>query len=430
MAGTFESMTPRTPGLSLALATGLLATACGSGEPAPGEAPRAQLTEWVSPAGPDSQTPHLDVLGNTVIMSWWEALDKERVALRMSRLEEEGWAPAVTVTEGASFFVNWADYPSVTPLGGEVLVAHWLQRGTEGGYDYGVRVARSEDGGRTWGPPSAPHGDGTPTEHGFVSLFPQEDGFGVVWLDGRKYALPGDEDGDPATAGTSPRSEMTLRYRFQDGAGNWADEVLLDGRTCDCCQTDHAPGPEGPVVVYRDRGPEEIRDIYVVRGTREGWSEPAPVHEDGWVMPACPVNGPAIDMDGPRGVVTWFTAANGEERVRVAFTEDGGVSWASPVDVDSESPLGRVDAELLPDGGALVVWLARTGEGAELRAREVSADGSMGAPTILAGTSDKRASGFPQLRQLPQGGFILAWTDVRDEGSQVRVARLSWGEDR
>ena len=59
----------------------------------------------------------------------------------------------------------------------------------------------------------------------------------------------------------------------------------------------------GPVAVYRDRSPEEIRDISVVRLVDGVWTEPAPVHADNWMIEGCPVNGPAtfITVKSPCG---------------------------------------------------------------------------------------------------------------------------------
>ena len=55
----------------------------------------------------------------------------------------------------------------------------------------------------------------------------------------------------------------------------------LDDDVCTCCQTDMALTSTGPVAVYRDRSPEEVRDIYLARLAPAGsWTEPTPVHED------------------------------------------------------------------------------------------------------------------------------------------------------
>ena len=400
-----------------------LAAALGcAGEP---PAPRAGAAlELPSPAGPGSGEPFLAVDDEgRVHMSWLEADGPAAHALRYDVLEGEEWRGARTVVTGEDFFVNWADFPSVVPLGGGRLAAHWLQRSGSGTYAYDVRLSHSEDGGATWSPSFVPHDDGTQTEHGFVTLFPDaEDSFGVVWLDGRDYARAAEGHGGDA--------EMTLRYARvapRAGAGTArtlavVEEALLDSRTCDCCQTDVALSAAGPVLVYRDRSPEEVRDMSVLRRGAAGWSEPAPLHRDGWTIDACPVNGPAAAAEGARVVSAWFTAAADTPRVRVAFSTDAGASFDAPLRVDDGAPEGRVDVVLLPDGAAAVAWLERTGGGAEVRVRRMGADGSRGDALVVGRTSAARASGFPRMVRAGER-LVFAWTEP-GEPAHVRVAAL------
>lgn len=355
-------------------------------------------------------------------MSWIEPADGERGhRVRFARYTDGAWTPPRTVARGDRFFVNWADFPSITEIGG-TLVAHWLQRGPQGGYDYGVRVSVSRDGGASWSEPWTPHDDGTPTEHGFVSMFPLDGGgTGLVWLDGRKFARG--PDGGP------PTEEMTLRHRTLGSDGRPGAETVVDGRICDCCQTDAAVTTRGPVVVYRDRSAGEIRDIRLARLEEAGWTGGTLVHADGWEIASCPVNGPAVAARGDQVVTAWFTAAGDEPRVRAAFSSDAGDRFDPPLEVDDGAPVGRVDVVLLADGSAVVSWLERTGEGAEVRMRRVAADGARSPSAAVAASSSERASGFPRMVALEGERLLLAWTDVGDDTSWVRVARAdapSW----
>ncbi len=322
----------------------------------------------------------------------------------LSRLAAGSWATPTVVAESERFFVNWADFPSVTTDATGALWAHWLLRGDAGGYDYGVRVSRSIDGGASWSEPWTPHEDGTPQEHGFVTLLPMEDGVGVVWLDGREYS--DGPDGSPASR------EMTLRFRTA-GALGAGSETLLDGRTCDCCQTDAAMTSQGPVVTYRDRSMDEIRDIYVTRRVAGEWTEGRAVHDDGWHIEGCPVNGPAIVAEGDNVAIAWFTAANEEPRVKVAFSTDAGATFSEPVVVDSGDPSGRVDLLRSPDGSVVVSWLERTGgEGAEVRVRRVWPEGRIGPESAVAVSSGARSSGFPRMASIDDHALLFAWTDL------------------
>ena len=376
---------------------------------------RVAFEEIPTPAGEGSGEPFLSTLGDTVYMSWLEPSGTgQGHVLRFARLAGGSWEPPRDVAASEGFFVNWADFPSLMPTSDGTLWAHWLQRGDAGGYDYGVRVSHSTDGGRTWSEPLKPHEDDSPTEHGFVSLFPLDEGIGLAWLDGRQYVAGPD--------GAAATREMTLRHRRIDTRGVSAPETLLDGRVCDCCQTDAARTDSGPVVVYRDRSPGEIRDIYITRWDGGTWTEGAPVHEDGWEIGGCPVNGPAVAARGERVAVAWFTGAGDLPRVRVAFSADGGATFGPPAEVDDGNPAGRVDVLMSEDGSALVSWIERTGgEAAEVRLRQVTPAGEAGRSVTITTSSAERASGFPRMVQTSGGRLTVAWTDVAGGTTRVRV---------
>jgi hypothetical protein len=154
------------------------------------------------------------------------------------------------------------------------------------------------------------------------------------------------------------------------------------------------------------------------------WTEGRPVHADGWVMPACPVNGPQVDADGQRVAVAWFTAADSTPQVKLAFSADGGATFAAPVRVDGGNPEGRVDVQLLDDGAALVSWIERTGRTeAQVRIRRVGADGRMDEPRTVTASSSARSTGFPRMVRAGDD-LVLAWTSA-GKPSSVRAGRMS-----
>ena len=173
---------------------------------------------------------------------------------------------------------------------------------------------------------------------------------------------------------------------------------------------------EGPLVVYRDRSGQEVRDIAVV-GLRAGrWSEPRGLPADGWEIQGCPVNGPAVAASDRRVAVAWFTAANDAPRVRLAFSNDAGASFGAAVRVDDGNPLGRVDVVLLDDGSAVVSWVESSPEGGSLRVRRIRADGEPGAAVIVVPADAKLGNGFPQMARSGDT-LVFAWT-----AGQVKTA--------
>jgi len=309
--------------------------------------------------------------------------------------------------------------PSIAALGDGALAAHWLERSGPDTYAYDVRVRLSRDGGATWSPAVSPHTDGTPTEHGFVSMYDDPGGgLGLIWLDGRAMA-------GHAVGLEGMQAEMSLRATSFDGDAP-RPETLVDGRVCECCPTTSAPVAGGIVVAYRDRSADEVRNIAVARLTGGRWSEPAHVHDDGWTIPGCPVNGPALASDGAsRVALAWFTAPDDRPRVNVAFSADGARTFGDPIAVDDGSPIGRVDAVLLPEGGAVVSWIEQTPGGAEVRVRHVAPDGVQGPSVRIADVAATRASGYPRMVRAGDR-LVFAWTDAGD-GTTVRAAR-AWLE--
>lgn len=371
-----------------------------------------------SPAGADSREPDLAATSDgRVILSWIQRIGEKRYALRMAERDARGWSEVRTVAEGENWFINWADFPSVVALSDGSLAAHWLVKSGASTYAYDVNIARSKDRGKTWDRPVVPHRDLTQTEHGFVSLIPLADArVGAVWLDGRNLKNVKDDDEHSAL-----KESMTLRYAAIDAEGKLSDEAQLDERVCECCQTSAALTSNGVIVAYRDRSPTEVRDISVIRSaTNTGWSSPQTVHLDGWQINACPVNGPAIAAEGSRVAIAWFTEGGGASHVNIAFSNDGGATFGNKIQIDDGNTVGRVDALMLPDGSALVCWLAGTVEEGAIKVRRVQSDGTVGPVAMIAKTDISRSSGFPRMARL-QDEVFFAWTEF-GKPSQVRVA--------
>ena len=393
----------------------LLLTACSSAERASPSA--GQFTPLASPAGPRSGEPFLttDATG-AVHMTWIERTGDSTHAVRYARLDGDNWSAPTTVVERRNLFVNWADFPSVLVTPSGRLLVHWLQRNGAGRYAYDVRIAQSTDRGATWTPDTVLHTDRSASEHGFVALWlAPGDSVRAAWLDGRH--MSGGHDGEAKGA-------MSLQSVAVAPAGTLGSEQPLDLRTCDCCQVAATVTASGPLVAYRDRTENEIRDIAVVRQVDGAWTTPTIVHEDGWHIEACPVNGPALASRGDTVAIAWFTGAQDTARVRVAFSVDGGKTFTAPVRVDGGTPAGRVGIVLDANGDALVSWLEQVPpEDAEVRVRRVARSAEMGAPLTVSRTKAARASGFPRIARTGDV-LVAAWT-VPGDSARVMVGRLA-----
>jgi hypothetical protein len=354
-----------------------------------------------SPAGPGSLDPQVSASSRGLLLSWVERTGST-ARLMFAERRSSGWTPAVTVASGDNWFVSHADVPSVMRLRDGTLVANWLVE-TDGTIEaYDLRLSYSNDDGATWARPFSPHHDGTTTQHGFASFFELPAGVGLVWLDGRAQELDT----------TSPEGgAMSLRAATFDRRWTQTSDTAVDLRVCECCSTTVAVTAEGPITAFRDRSETDVRDIAVSRLENQAWTRAQLVHNDGWMIPACPVNGPMLSAMDRGVVVGWFTLQDDQGHAFVAFSKDGGRSWGAPVRLDDTTAIGHVDVELLDDGTALATWIeAAAGKSPELRIRRVDGSGVRNVAVTVAGAGTGRPTGSPRFARYGEE-ILVAWTE-------------------
>jgi hypothetical protein len=361
------------------------------------------------PAATGSTAPRLSSLGDRIVLSWIEG-----DALKFASYSGAGWSSARTVVTDPLLAVDPANVPGVVPLADGGFAAHWSRNPSAGETHARTLLVATSQEGNTWSEPRTPHDPRVATDRAMASLVPAPDGgFGVAWLDGRAGELS--EYGEGGTG-----------LYWADGTGNgFTPEVILDARVCDCCKTSAAWTPEGPIVAYRDRGDDERRDVSVVSRNGTAWSKPAGVREDGWVLTACPTNGPAVATSGEKAAVAWFSGGGDQKAVRAALSADGGRTLGPAVRLDGGDPVGRVEAAVLFDGSAAVVWLERKGTGAEVKARRVGPDGQPAEPVTVGTTSPSKKSGYPRIAATGPREALVAWIETGGAEQHLRAATVT-----
>ena len=396
--------------LALAVIVGICG-ACdrSSSTPPPAPITTVKATPIDPPVARGAMAPNLVAANEDLLLTWLEPVDEARSAhrLRLSRLAHGSWSKPTTITEGAKVVANWADVPSVARQDDGTLVAHWAEKSADG-HAYDVVLGRSVDGGTTWRRLGSPHRDGTVTEHGFGALVPDGDATLVLWLDGR------------ATANSAAGATAIRAARIGDTIG---EEQVVDDRVCDCCSTAAAITADGPVVVFRDRSADELRDPWIARRIGGSWSASRAVHADGWQIAGCPVNGPALSAVGANVVVAWYTSAD-RPTIRIAFSANAGATFDRPIDVDAprgtRTPIGRVDVVIERPDRAIVSWVASERTDGHVLIRRVSRDRRRGSELEIAMITAAREGGFPRMESIGDD-VVFAWTDAR---AGVRAARL------
>ena len=349
-------------------------------------------------------------------LSWISSNEGNKSTLNFSQLKEGKWTNTQTMATGSNWFVNWADFPAHA-INENLILSSYLKKSDSGTYTYDVILSLQKLSGEKVKEDFLLNTDGVKAEHGFVSIIPNHNqGFFITWLDGRNTV---DKDLD------GYHKPMTIRFAEITNKGDIIDESELDSATCDCCQTSIAVTNKGPVVVYRDRSDKEVRDIYIARKINGIWGVPTPIHNDGWEINGCPVNGPKVASNSNNLAISWFTVSNEKPTVNLSFSKSNGASFGTLIKINDDDAIGRVDVAFLNPQEVLVSYIEGDDVGTYLRIKKVSIDGKVSAPITISKIDGGRNSGVPQLEILDNEAFIV-WTVFEGNKNQLKTVKLSF----
>ncbi len=239
-----------------------------------------------------------------------------------------------------------------------VVVWNAKDRGTE------IKIARSSDGGRTFGPAESLQTAGAAGDRGWHALAIDDQGVAhVVWLDHRGLAAAKSEGGHQGEHdGVAMAQRSGLRYTTS--AAGAAGERQLTPGVCYCCKTALVASGGGRLLsAWRHVYAGNLRDIAFTE-SRDGGRTFAPiarVSEDGWAINGCPDDGPSLAAGtGDRVHIVWPTVIPGEQPQGALFYASRGASGGF-------SPRVRVPTLVSPKpshpqviedgaGGVVVAW--------------------------------------------------------------------------
>ncbi|HIF95622.1 MAG TPA: exo-alpha-sialidase [Myxococcales bacterium] len=296
--------------------------------------------------------------------------------------------------------------------------AVWLGSQGQGKRGSVIRVARSDDFLRSFGPSvelGAAQGRG-PGPAFFDATVAPDGTLIVAWLgEGSDATLPG--------------SSHVLVSSSADQAQSFAPPVSAASDVCPCCRPGLAADERGRwFLAWRNMDEEDVRDLVVAASSDRGthWSSAMTMPGPRWQIDGCPHSGPSLGVLAGDLFVTWYTEATGESRLFWSKSSDGGRNFSPAADIaggvlDPNHPrLAEVD------GRFFVVF----------QGRDPVADGSWGAsrPFIRAiGPGEDSppvavphgagSASYPVLSGLGAGRIVVAWTDSSNAGSTVLAAR-------
>ena len=349
-------------------------------------------------------------------LSWISSDEKNRSILNFKQFKDGKWDDNVLkINSGNDWFVNWADFPAHA-VNQDAIISSFLQKSDSGTYNYDIILNIQKLSGEIIKENFLLNTDGIKAEHGFVSITANKnEGFFISWLDGRntlKKKLNGHH------------KPMSIRFAEVTNTGEIINESELDTSVCDCCQTSIVNTKNGPLVVYRNRTHNEVRDIYSVRRTNNEWQTPKAVHNDGWVINGCPVNGPKAAVSSKNIAVGWFTVFKGDPQINVSFSKSDGESFDTPIKINDYNAIGRVDIEFLNDDEIIISYMEYDDNGTYLKIKKVSDNGNISEPITISKIDGGRSTGVPQL-EIINTEIFLVWTVFENGLNQLKSVKLN-----
>ena len=365
--------------------------------------------------GDNNAQPNLVSSNGTLSLSWISSKNENKASLHFSQFKKGKWITPQKIANGSDWFVNWADFPAHA-INEDLIITSHLKKSASGTYTYDVILNLQKLSGEKIKENFLLNTDGVKAEHGFVSIIPNNNkGFFITWLDGRN-TVEKKLDGH--------HKPMTIRFAEITNTGEVINESELDAAACDCCQTSIAMTNNGPIVVYRDRSENEVRDIYTIRNINGVWEEPSPLHNDGWIINGCPVNGPKVAVNSTNLAVAWFTVVNDNPLVNVSFSKNNGDSFGTPFKLNDHDAIGRVDVAFLNNEQVIVSYMEVDETGTYLKIKKISINGKVSKPITISKIDGGRNTGVPQLEIINNDIFIV-WTTTINGINQLKSIKLS-----
>jgi len=366
----------------------------------------------------NNSAPNLVSNEGELTLSWISSKRDKEAGLNYTQLKNSEWKPFKKIVSGTDWFVNWADYPA-NATSNDLILTSYLKKSDSATYSYDILLNLQKITGESVRENFLLNTDGVNAEHGFVSMISnKKGGFFIAWLDGRNTV--GNE-----MHGEQHHVSMTIRTAEISKEGVIFNEQELDSRVCDCCQTSIVMTQKGPAVIYRNRSDTEIRDIYITRQINGIWDKPKAIHNDGWKIAGCPVNGPKIVSKENNVAVAWFTAANNSPLVNLSFSKDGGQVFEVPVEISSGMTLGRVDVAFINSKEVLISYMENEDDNTFIKCRKVAIDGTISEPLIIANVNASRSTGVPQLEIFNKKAYVV-WTISENGKKQLKSVSFNF----
>lgn len=343
--------------------------------------------------------------GGNVYVVWEEdGSDTSSVDIMFASSSDGGttWSSPVR----AAFDVSASEQrtPAVAFDGGGTLYVAWMD--TRSGHG-DIYVARSTNGGSSWGLGVRVNDNSTLTDQSLPTLAAGDSGHVyLAWSDGRN----GNDDIFFAASTNSGQS--------------WSQNVKVNSDTGSAVQTEPSLARDGVGdlhLTWRDTRNGDA-DIFYARSTNEGagWQTNRRVNQDG---PGALQYLPSVAADeAGRVFVSWRDNRDGAHNIYAARSDNGGANWLSETRVNDDSPSSFFhDTPAIAFAGGqklALLWRdSRTGSPDIFAAVSADRGGMWGSNAQLNDDGGVASQYAPVLATDGSGNLHVAWRDYREDGT-------------
>jgi hypothetical protein len=307
---------------------------------------------------------------------------------------------------------NGEGRPKIAVARDGTLLVTWTQK-LDKPYSGLIRFSRSTDGGRSFARPVTINDDGLVTGHRFDALAVAPSGEVLVaWIDKR--------DLERALEKGAPYAGAAIYLAVsRDGGRSFEANRKIKDHVCECCRLSFAFDAKGsPSLLFRDILEAGIRDHALATGLLEkGGPRWRRVTFDDWKIDACPHHGPALSIDDDLHHIVWFTA--GERSGTGAFyarSTDGGRTFGPPVALGDDERASHPFVLAAGRGNVYLVWMEGDGTSSQIRL-QVSDDGGVSWSTPVTVARGSAGADHPLLVHHGEEIFLSWFT--KDAGYRL-----------
>ena len=152
------------------------------------------------------------------------------------------------------------------------------------------------------------------------------------------------------------------------------------------------------------------------------WQEASAIVAEDWSANYPVMEAPAISVQNENVMLAWYSEAQGEPHLKVAFSQNNGQAFDTVVELAKGRTTGKVAAQWLDDTTVLLAFAERQETGVALRVAIVDENGNVLHEKQVAFSTTGKLQNPPELAKQQQQ-VLLAWKWSNDD---YKMRSLEW----